>query len=283
MKKNILFKSLFLSTTLLVTGFGLVGCNDDDDEVVVVERTASQILASTPWETTAAKNERGETVDLSNGNVINFVGYASFNDNAKFQMLNLDGSFKMQGNWSVSADGKTRTIDALNDQGAVLFSRVVDITVLNDKEFTYRIFPDAKDKKAYFDIIHTPVTQQVIASALLASTAWETTDAKNEQGYSVALSNPNVINYVGLAQFNIDGSFRMVNVDHTPKMQGNWRISADGKTRSIDALDDQGKLLFSRDVPMTVLNNKEFTYRTYPNANNKAIYFDIIHTPIDPF
>ncbi|MFE3754576.1 DUF4822 domain-containing protein [Nocardia tengchongensis] len=27
---------------------------------------------------------------------------------------------------------------------------------MNDKEFTYRVYPDANDKSVYFDIIHTP-------------------------------------------------------------------------------------------------------------------------------
>nr|WP_306429866.1 DUF4822 domain-containing protein [Sphingobacterium sp. E70] len=27
------------------------------------------------------------------------------------------------------------------------------------------------------------------------------------------------------------------------------------------------------------MNKKEFTYRIYPNNNNKTVYFDIIHTP----
>ncbi|WP_287441122.1 DUF4822 domain-containing protein [Algoriella sp.] len=47
---------------------------------------------------------------------------------------------------------------AKNDAGTVLFTRVVDITVLTKKEFTYRIYPNNDDKTVYFNIIHTVTT-----------------------------------------------------------------------------------------------------------------------------
>ncbi|QJB37260.1 DUF4822 domain-containing protein [Chitinophaga oryzae] len=134
-------------------------CNkDNDSEPEPKPLTPAEILASTPWETTNAKNNKGENVALSDANVANFVGFAYFRADGTFTMFNLDDSPKMQGEWSVSADGKTRTIIAKNDAGVVLFTRVVDITVLTKQEFTYRIYPNASDKTVYFDIIHTPTT-----------------------------------------------------------------------------------------------------------------------------
>lgn len=120
--------------------------------------TPSELLASTPWETTNAKNNNGENVALSDPNVSNFVGFAYFKADGTFTMYNLDDTPKMHGDWSVSADGTTRTIVARNDAGAVLFTRVVDITVLTATEFTYRIYPDNNNRAVYFDIIHTPTT-----------------------------------------------------------------------------------------------------------------------------
>lgn len=84
------------------------------------------------------------------------MGYAYFKTNGSFIMVNLDDSPKLQGTWSVSADGKTRTLVALNDDNEVLFTRVVDITVLTTTEFTYRIYPNNNDRTVYFDIVHTP-------------------------------------------------------------------------------------------------------------------------------
>ncbi len=120
--------------------------------------TPSETLASTPWETTNAKNNKAENLALNDVNVSNFVGFAYFKADGTFTMYNLDDSPKMHGDWSVSADGKTRTVIAKNDTGAVQFTRIVDITVLTRQEFTYRIYPDNNDKTVYYDIIHTPTT-----------------------------------------------------------------------------------------------------------------------------
>lgn len=117
------------------------------------------------------------------------------------------------------------------------------------------------------------------AAQLLSATAWETTGARNAQGASVALSDDNVKNYVGFAYFKANTQFTMYNLDNSPKMHGDWWLSPDGKTRFIIARDANGAQLFKREVAITVLTNKEFTYRTYPDANNKAVYFDIVHTP----
>lgn len=136
-------------------GITLFSC-DKDDHVVEDKLTPSEILAHTPWVTSNAKNNKGENVALSDANVSNFVGYAYFKTNGTFTMFNLDDSPKMQGDWSVPLDGKTRTIVAKNDAGMVLFTRVVDITVLTKQEFTYRIYPNNNDKTVFFDIIHTP-------------------------------------------------------------------------------------------------------------------------------
>ncbi|MCT3896989.1 DUF4822 domain-containing protein [Elizabethkingia anophelis] len=138
----------------------LISCSRDNDNNTDIPLTPSQILASTPWETTGAKDSSGGKVELSDPNVINFVGFAYFKDNGTFTMYNLDDSPKLRGDWSVSPDGKTRTIVAKNANGEVIFTRVVDITVLTKAEFTYRVYPNADDKTVYYDIIHTPTNHK---------------------------------------------------------------------------------------------------------------------------
>ncbi|WP_025126166.1 DUF4822 domain-containing protein, partial [Myroides odoratimimus] len=229
-----------------------------------------------------AKNNLGQSVSLQDANVSNFVGFAYFKTDGSFTMFNLDDSAKMHGDWSVSADGKTRTIVAKNAVGEVLFTRVVDITVLTKAEFTYRIYPNESDKTVYYDIIHTPTTHKepkMTPSEVLSSTAWETTDAKNNLGQSVSLQDANVSNFVGFAYFKTDGSFTMFNLDDSAKMHGDWSVSADGKTRTIVAKNAAGEVLFTRVVDITVLTKAEFTYRIYPNESDKTVYYDIIHTP----
>ncbi|BDH56934.1 DUF4822 domain-containing protein [Tsukamurella sp. PLM1] len=118
-------------------------------------------------------------------------------------------------------------------------------------------------------------------SAVLAATAWETTGAKNEKGASVKLTDDAVKNYVGNAYYKKDGTFTMYTLDDKPKMQGDWSVSADGTSRTLVAKDKSGKVQFTRKVEVTKLTEKEFTYRVYPEASNKAVYYDIIHTPTE--
>lgn len=149
--------SVFLLWFTLVGLTVAQSCSDKDD---LIKPTPSEVLASTAWETTGAKNHQRADVTLSDPNVSNFIGFAYFKSDGTFAMYNLDDSPKMHGNWSVSADGKTRTIVAKNDQGETLFTRVVAITTLTEQEFTYRIYPSAEDKSIYFDIIHTPTKHE---------------------------------------------------------------------------------------------------------------------------
>lgn len=118
--------------------------------------TPSDVLSSTAWETTGAQDAEGEPVELSDKDVSNFVGNAYIHGDGTFSMYTLDGAPKMQGDWTVSADGKTRTIIAKDGSGAVQFTRDSDIVKLTGDEFTYRVFPDPEKTDVYFDIIHTP-------------------------------------------------------------------------------------------------------------------------------
>lgn len=278
-----ILKRYTAAVVLVLAAITLFSCNKEDDNGFTIPTTPSEVLASTPWLTTDAKNSKGEKVELTDPNVINFVGYAYFNSNGLFNMFNLDDSPKMQGDWSVAPDGKTRTIVAKDNFGKTLFTRIVDITVLTPKEFTYRIYPNAEDKSVYYDIIHTPTTHKepeyILFSKILADTAWETTGAKNQNGEDVALDNQNVAGFVGYAYYNQNGKFTIYSLQDALRMQGDWSVSADGRTRTLTARNNEGTVLFTRVVPITVLNEKEFTYRTYPQDGNNDVYIDIIHTP----
>lgn len=278
-KKISLILLTLVSTTLVVS------CDKDDDSTTIEQTmTPSQILSSTPWETTNAKNNAGENVALSDANVAMYVGNAYFKADGTFTMFNLDDSYKMHGNWSVPADGKTRTLVVKDFANNIRFQRVVDITVLNKNEFTYRIYPNTEDKTIYFDIVHTPTKHKeahlMTATEALSRTAWVTTKGRNNQGADVVKEDSNVINYVGNAYFKVDGTFTMFNLDDSPKMHGTWSIfTQDGKTyRNIDGQAANGNPV-KRDVQITVLTATEFTYRTYPDANDTSVYYDIVHVP----
>lgn len=150
---------LFSVLALLLLAIFSVSCSSDNNDREP-DLTPSQTLSSTAWETTGAKNAAGQNVALTDASVAGFVGYSYFNANGTFKIYSLADALRSKGDWSISADGKTRTIIAKNDAGETLFTRVVDILVLTRSEFTYRIYPNANDKSVYYDIIHTPTTHK---------------------------------------------------------------------------------------------------------------------------
>jgi hypothetical protein len=125
----------------------------------------------------------------------------------------------------------------------------------------------------------TGSSNPALPSATLASTPWQTTGAVDQDGKPLALTDKNVQNYVGYAYYKVDGSFTLYNLDDTPKMHGTWTVSPDGRTRTITAKNDAGEAQFTRSSEVTKLIGSEFTYRTYPVANDRSVYIDIVHTP----
>lgn len=268
MKNFFLLKSL---SVFLLIGSLFASCSKDDvkNESPVI-LSSSDILCSTAWQTSGAKNEAGETIALTDPSVANFLGYSYFQKNGNFAGFSPDNKPKMNGTWSISSNGKTRTLVTPT------FTRVVDITVLTEREFTYRIYPNPSDRTKYLDIIHTPTTnvRPSFPSEILSSTRWVTSNAKNEKGENMPLTDPRVASYVGYSSFNINGDFSIFNLDNSLRVSGTWSISADGKTRTLVTP------AFTRTVEITVLTKSEFTYRTYPVNGNRVEYIDIIHTPV---
>ncbi|WP_347216639.1 DUF4822 domain-containing protein [Chryseobacterium sp.] len=276
---NTLKKLCYLSAAILLSA-SFVSCSSDDDEIVIEQQTPSQILASTPWETTGAKDKNGANVALADANVAGYVGFAYFKADGNFAIYSLNDVLRSRGTWSVDAQGKTRSIAALNPDGTTIFKRDVEILVLNRNEFTYRIRPNAADPSIYYDIIHTrtPHAEPKNGQLTLASTPWKTTGAKDNSGANVALDNASVAGYVGYSYFKANGTFKIFGLNDVLRSQGTWTISPDGKTRTLVALDASGNVLFTRTVDILVLNDTTFTYRITPDATNPTVFYDIIHT-----
>lgn len=269
-----------MAAMLLSASF--ISCSDHDDEIIIEQQTPSQVLASTPWETTGAKDKNGNDVALTDASVAGYVGFAYFKADGKFTIYGLDDVLRSRGNWSVDAQGKTRTIAALNPDGTTIFSRDVEILVLNKNEFTYRIHPNSSDLSVYYDIIHTKTSHAEPGNGqlTLASTPWETTGAKDKNGHDVALTDPSVAGYVGYSYFKANGTFKIFGLNDVLRSQGKWSISPDGKKRTLIGLNDSGAIIFTRVVDILTLNDTIFTYRITPDSTHPAVYYDIIHTRV---
>lgn len=280
---NTLKKLCYLSAAMLLS-VSFVACSDNDDEMIIEQQTPSQVLSSTPWETTGAKDKNGNSVALTDASVAGYVGFAYFKADGKFAIYGLNDVLRSRGTWSVDAQGKTRTIAALNPDGTTIFTRDVEILVLNKNEFTYRIRPNSADPSVYYDIIHTRTSHAEPGNGqlTLASTPWETTGAKDKNGNTIVLTDPSVAGYVGYSYFKANGTFKIFGLNDVLRSQGTWSISADGKKRTLVGLDNNGAVIFTRVVDILVLNDTTFTYRITPDAtNNPTVFYDIIHTKVD--
>jgi len=279
---NTLKKLCYLSAAVLLSASFVSCSNDDDTEIVVEQQTPSQVLSSTPWETTGAKDKNGNNVALADASVAGYVGFAYFKADGKFAIYSLTDVLRSRGTWSVDPQGKTRTIASLNPDGSTIFSRDVEILVLNKNEFTYRIRPNAADPSIYYDIIHTKTShaEPNNGQLTLASTPWETTGAKDKSGNSVALNDTSVAGYVGYSYFKANGTFKIFGLNNVLRSQGTWSISPDGKKRTLVGLDNNGNVTFTRVVDILLLNETTFTYRITPDATNPAVFYDIIHSKV---
>ena len=279
---NTLKKLCYLSAAVLLSASFVSCSNDDDTEIVVEQQTPSQVLSSTPWETTGAKDKNGNNVALADASVAGYVGFAYFKADGKFAIYSLTDVLRSRGTWSVDPQGKTRTIAALNPDGSTIFTRDVEILILNKNEFTYRIRPNAADPSVYYDIIHTKTShaEPNNGQLTLASTPWETTGAKDKSGNNVALNDASVAGYVGYSYFKANGTFKIFGLNNVLRSQGTWSISPDGKKRTLVGLDNNGNVTFTRVVDILLLNETTFTYRITPDATNPAVFYDIIHTKV---
>ncbi|WP_343643246.1 DUF4822 domain-containing protein [Chryseobacterium sp.] len=273
---NTLKKLCYLSAAVLLSA-SFVSCSSDDNEIIIEQQTPSQILSSTPWETTGAKDKNGNNVALTDASVAGYVGFAYFKTDGKFAIYNLTDVLRSMGTWSVDAQGKTRTIAALNPDGTTIFTRDVEILVLNRNEFTYRIRPNSSDPSVYYDIIHTKTSHAEPANGqlTLASTPWETTGARDKSGNNVALTDASVAGYVGYSYFKANGTFKIFGLNDILRSEGTWSISPDGKKRTLTTPT------FTRVVDILLLNETTFTYRITPDAANPAVFYDIIHTKVN--
>ena len=279
---NTLKKLCYLSAAMLLSA-SFVACSDNNDDMIIEQQTPSQVLSSTPWETTGAKDKNGNSVVLTDASVAGYVGFAYFKADGNFAIYGLNDVLRSRGTWSVDPQGKTRTIASLNPDGTVIFTRDVEILVLNRNEFTYRIRPNSSDPSIHYDIIHTRTAHAEPSNGqlTLASTPWETTGAKDKSGNSVALTDASVAGYVGYSYFKANGTFKIYGLNDVLRSQGTWTISPDGKKRTLVGLDNNGNVTFTRVVDILVLNETTFTYRITPDAvNNPTVFYDIIHTKV---
>ena len=121
--------------------------------------TADYLIGKT-WVTTEALDQDGKAIPATDESVAGFFGLANYEKDGSVKMYTPEGKLKLPGDWSFSADGKTRTLTGKNDKGEVLFTRVVENIKVAPDEYIYRVYPKPDDKSHYADIVHKPKTAE---------------------------------------------------------------------------------------------------------------------------
>lgn len=114
---------------------------------------------------------------------------------------------------------------------------------------------------------------------VMVGKTWVTTNAIDQKTRSIGENDKRVSMYYGSAKYYRDGTFVMYTPEGDKKMQGDWSISEDGKTRTLVAKDEKGKVLFTRNVENTAVTETDYVYRIFPSERNKDQYIDILHEP----
>lgn len=153
-------------TTLaaVLTAATLAACASTDakkaETMPPVAQTQSQInqyenlMLNKVWVTVAAVDQNKKQVPANDERVKNYFGFAQYGADGTFRMYTPEKAPKMQGDWSFSEDGKQRHLVAKDASGKVLFERDVENVGLSANQYVYRVYPNAKDRSKFVDIIH---------------------------------------------------------------------------------------------------------------------------------
>ncbi|MCS3529753.1 DUF4822 domain-containing protein [Chryseobacterium sp. JUb7] len=120
------------------------------------------------------------------------------------------------------------------------------------------------------DNSHTEYITETTPSQTLASVKWKTTLVKDANGQDVTNQN---MQFVGNAQYNMDGTYTITNFDGSVRSIGDWSITADGKRRILVGknLNGNGEIIFTRIVDIITLTPKSFVYTITINGQKLTV------------
>lgn len=114
---------------------------------------------------------------------------------------------------------------------------------------------------------------------LLRTGTWITRSIHDSNGQIYSGKDEFVARLAGVTRYHNNGTFRSVSMDSSLVFEGNWSISDDGKMLNLMGMGKDGRPGFNIAAPLLKLNNTEFSYRIYPNPDNRNQYFDVNMAP----
>ncbi|MDR2223046.1 MAG: DUF4822 domain-containing protein [Flavobacteriaceae bacterium] len=284
MKKRVL--SLLGVSILFLGALSNVACSSDDDaKQEVTKETRTAIMAKHIWITSKIVDNKGNNIRLDVMPGAMYAGYAYYNTNGTFRIVDFKDGHKMYGLWSLKDNDTKRHLVAYKTDNTVAFERSVEIVELTNQKFTYKI-ADTNNPEIIYSVEHIPVTnhpEPKTPAEVLASVEWKTTkvfDITNGEDKAVEMDRTQApasnlsgdayyVNKHGkdyfpkLADNNYaNGTFLITEYGDKTKVrsQGDWYVSLDGKARTLIARKPDGTVAFQRTVSIFELNSKKFTY-----------------------
>ncbi|MCS4237440.1 DUF4822 domain-containing protein [Myroides odoratus] len=284
MRKKLL--SLLSVSGVLLAFAATVACSSDDNvKQPIKPETGSEILAKHVWMTSKIVDNKGENISLDVKPGETYAGYAYYNANGTFRIVDFKDGHKMFGLWSLKDQDTKRHLVVYNSENKVAFERTVDIVELNNTMFTYKI-EDHDNGEVVYNVEHKPVTnhpEPKIPAEILASTAWKTTqvfDITNGVTPVVELDKTiaPAVNFSGDAYYEnkngkayfpknaegkySNGTFLFTAYGDKEKVtaQGDWYVSLDGDLQTLIERAADGSVASERAVFIFELTDKKFTY-----------------------
>lgn len=277
---------LSISALIFITTTTIVSCSSDDNAAVVTEtKTKAAILSDHDWITTKIVDNKGNNISLDVMPGAMYAGYAYYNPDGTFRIVDFKDGHKMYGLWSLKDNETKRHLVVYNAKNEVAYERTVDLIEVNDKVFTYAI-PDNSNPEIIYYVEHKPVTNHAepkTPAEILASVDWTTTKVLDitkgvEQGIELDRTVAPAANFSGDAYYvnnngkayfpknkegkYVNGTFQITayGSKETVRSQGDWYVSLDGKTRTLIARNTDGSVAFERTVTIVELSENKFTY-----------------------
>lgn len=304
MKKNLL-KGLTASSLILVGGILFSCSSDDNTSNSFPKETGSEILSKHVWLTTEVTDNNGVKLDLITMPAAMYVGYAYYKPDGTFRIVDLKDQPKMFGTWTLSDNDTKRNLIVYKSDNTEAYRRTVDLVVLNNAVFTYKI-ANGNDASIVYDVEHKPVTNHVepkTPAEVLASVDWTTSkvfDITNGVEGAPELDRTKApasnfsgdayyVNNKGNAYFpqKEDGVFANGTFAITAygdkgavRSQGDWYVSVDGKERVLTARNAEGNVAWTRAVPIVELTETKFTYDITVPVEGVDTTLRVEHEPI---
>ena len=110
------------------------------------------LLKTGTWITRSIHDSNGMIYSGKDAFVSRLAGVTRYHNDGTFRSVSMDSALVLEGNWTISDDGKTLNLIGVGKDGRPGFNIVAPVLKLNNTEFAYRVYPNPNNRNQYFDV-----------------------------------------------------------------------------------------------------------------------------------